>query len=146
MATEIPTRVRKRFWSRVNVGGESECWPFLMSTGNLGYGQIGWAENGKTQMVLAHRVAWELTVGPIPGDLTIDHICRNRICCNPNHLRLLTNEENGRDNGNARKTHCPHGHPYSAENTRLDRHGHRYCKTCHRASSAARSAKKAGGR
>lgn len=127
---DIPERVRERFWSRVDVGDSEECWPFLMSIGSHGYGQIGWSANGKNRMVLAHRAAWVLNVGPIPDGLTVDHLCRNRPCCNPSHLRLLTNVENARDNGNARKTHCPSGHEYSADNTYINPIGHRSCRLC----------------
>ena len=91
-------------------------------------------------MVLAHRLAYELTIGDIPGDLTVDHLCRNRRCCNPAHLRLLTNEENGKLNGQAVQTHCHNGHEFSPENTRLNSRGHRTCRACERAYAASRRA------
>jgi HNH endonuclease len=83
-------------------------------------------------MVLAHRVAFSLWVGPIPEGMTVDHICRNRKCQNPNHLRLLSNLDNARDNGQSRKTHCPRGHEYSPENTWVDPDGARRCRECAR--------------
>lgn len=137
--TEIPERVRKRFWSRVAVRSEAECWPWRLSLGSHGYGQVGWRDGDHTVMVLAHRAAWELTVGPIPDDLTIDHVCRNRRCCNPGHLRLLTNVENARDNGMARRTQCPAGHPYDHVNTYIDANGHRSCRACPRERRRARA-------
>lgn len=139
-ASEIPEDVRLRFWSRVAVRSDGECWPWRLSLGSHGYGQIGWQNAEGRDMLLAHRVAWVLTVGPIPGDLTIDHLCRNRRCCNPNHLRLLTNEENGRLNGNAVKTHCKNGHEFTEANTRVDRHGHRSCISCQADRNAQRKA------
>jgi hypothetical protein len=109
-------------------GGLNACWPWLLSTGGHGYGQ---GFDGTT-VRLAHRLAWLAWVGPIYDGMTIDHLCRNRVCCNPAHLRLLSNEENGRLNGNAVKTHCKRGHPFDAENTRINRRGHRICRACHR--------------
>lgn len=115
------------WWSKViKTDDESDCWLWSQSKGSHGYGQT-W--DGVT-VRLAHRVAWVLTHGPIPDDLTVDHICRNRTCCNPAHLRLLTNLVNATDNGQGRKTHCPSGHEYAGENLYVDPHGHRRCRTC----------------
>ena len=117
-----------RFWSQVDKRGPGECWPWRKSVGSHGYGQT-W--DGIT-VRLAHRCAWTLTFGPIPTDLTIDHACRTPRCCNPEHLRLMTNLDNATSNGNKVKTHCIHGHEFSPENTRLDGRGHRRCLTCAR--------------
>lgn len=131
----IPDRVLPRFCAYVDQSDTFGCWPWTRSVGSHGYGQIGWQlGGGRNTMVLAHRVAWWLAHGPIPDGLTIDHRCRNRRCCNPAHLRLLTNVENARDNGNARKTHCPRNHPYDEVNTLIDRKGHRACRACRRKS------------
>lgn len=117
------------FWDKVEKGDDVECWPWKQSTASHGYGQT-W--DGK-HVLLAHRVAWALYHrSHVPGELTVDHVCRNKVCCNPAHLRLLSNIENARDNGQSRKTHCPSGHPYSGANLRVNRHGHRFCRTCAR--------------
>ena len=100
------------------------------STGSHGYTQIGWSEGGKTRMALGHRVSWEMHYGPIPVDMTIDHICRNRRCGRIDHLRLMTNKENASMNGNAIKTHCKRGHEFNDTNTYVDRRGHRRCRAC----------------
>lgn len=118
------------FWSRVDIGEADECWLWKLSCGSHGYGQT-W--DGET-VLLAHRVAWVLTNGAIPDGLTIDHLCRVRRCVNPGHLRLLTNVENARLNGNAMKTHCKRGHEFTAENTRRNDKGHRWCRACQRLS------------
>lgn len=116
------------WWAKVNrTGDELECWPWSRSVGSHGYGQT-W--DGIT-VRLAHRVAWSLTHGPIPEGMTVDHICRNRRCCNPAHLRILTNLDNATDNGQGRKTHCPKGHPYSGDNLYVQpSNGSRHCRTC----------------
>lgn len=69
-----------RFWEKVDKSGE--CWLWTAYTTKKGYGQthIG----GKTKY--AHRVAYELSVGPIPDGKELDHLCRNRACVNPDHL------------------------------------------------------------
>src|ERR1017187_5210266 len=81
-----------RFWPKVDRRGPEECWPWLASKQNMGYGQVR-AETERT-MILAHRVAYELLIGPIPLGLTLDHLCRNRGCVNPTHLEPVTLREN----------------------------------------------------
>ncbi len=127
-----PGRVIARLLAKVAPVEETGCIVSLYSTGSHGYSQIGWHENGQRRMALGHRVAWEAAYGPIPGDLTIDHLCRNRRCVNVEHLRLLPNVVNASLNGNAVKTHCPVGHPYDDENTRRNKRGHRFCRACQR--------------
>jgi hypothetical protein len=102
-AHEVPDRVIERIWTNVDVGGENECWPWKLSLGTHGYGQVGWwvKSMGRSVMTTAHRVVWIASVGPIPAHMTVDHECRNPRCCNPGHLRLKTNPENARDNRQA---------------------------------------------
>lgn len=94
-----------------------------------------------TMNVKSHRYVWEQVNGPIPPNLVIDHQCRNRGCCNVNHLRVVTAKVNGTENVvgsawqlEAAKTHCPQGHPYDAGNTYRDPAGGRRCRTCQRGS------------
>lgn len=130
------------FWTRVDIGEPDACWPWKMSTQPSGYGQT-W--NGE-RVLYAHRVAYELAIGPIPEGLVLDHLCRNRRCVNPAHLEPVTNAENIR-RAAALITHCPYGHEYTPENTRIA--DGRSCKTCHRikalkAKAMKRRAAKAG--
>jgi DNA-binding XRE family transcriptional regulator len=85
---------------------------------------------------MAHRYSYELHKGLIPDGLTIDHLCKIRHCVNPQHLEVVTYQENNhRGNGMSgchfRATHCPKGHPYSGDNlyVRPDGKG-RGCKIC----------------
>lgn len=98
-----------------------------------GYGTLC----SKGRRARAHRVAYELARGPIPPGLVIDHLCRNRACCNPEHLEPVTSRVNilrgeGASARLARATHCVNGHPFSPENTyiRRDRGRERVCRTC----------------
>lgn len=131
-----------RFWVKVHRGAPEECWPWLASGNGKGYGQF--YLHGKS--VLAHRFAYELVVGPIPVGLHLDHLCRMRRCVNPAHLEPVTNRENilrgvGATARNATKMHCPQGHEYTPENTRVYR-DRRNCVTCLEARGRAVSLKK----
>lgn len=118
---------------------EGECWVSDYSVGSHGYAQVGWYVRGQQTMTLAHRVAYLAVNGPIPNDLTVDHICHNRRCINPGHLRLLSNVDNGRGNGQPDKTHCPSGHAYAGPNLYTDPKGHRRCRECARNTYRARA-------
>ena len=81
-----------RFWSKVDVRGPNECWPWTAGTRD-GYGQF--KLGGKNQN--AHRVAYELSVGPISDGLFVCHSCDERACQNPAHFFLGTNTDNMQD-------------------------------------------------
>jgi hypothetical protein len=88
--------------------------------------------------VLAHRAAWEVTFGPIPDGLFVCHSCDTPACVRPDHLFLGTLADNNLDMvGKMRHwkqavTHCPRGHEYTPENTKLNVGGKgRRCRTCH---------------
>lgn len=129
---EIPQRVLDRVPQYTDVRGPDECWPWTLSIGSHGYGQIGWNEGAKHRKTTAHRVAFTAVHGPIPDGLTVDHICHNRRCVNPAHLRLLTRPENASLNSFKLRTHCFEGHPYDEANTVLSQTGARVCLTCRR--------------
>lgn len=113
---------------------ESEpCWEWTAGKRLNGYGRF-WVD-GKN--VSAHRWSYEYFIGPIPEGLQIDHLCRNRECCNPKHLEAVTCQENLlRGNTfaarNSQKTHCKNGHPFDGRNTGTSVRGHRYCRACQR--------------
>lgn len=106
--------VAERLWEKVNIGGPDDCWPFEGKTRcgtNMEYGEI-W-QDGKNALV--HRVAWEVTNGPIPEGLVVRHLCNNPICCNPNHLAVGTQKENIADRDRAGRANPVRGekHPHS---------------------------------
>jgi hypothetical protein len=89
--------------------------------------------DGVARQWRVHRLAYLLFVGPLDDDLTIDHLCKNRACCEPTHLEQITAAENAlRGNGppahNARTRVCVAGH--NDWGVRQGRY--RYCKECAR--------------
>lgn len=92
----IPDRVAERARSKYVADPGTGCMISTYSTASHGYAQIGWNEGGDRVVTLVHRVIWASHHGPIPEHLTVDHMCKNRQCMNIEHLRLLSNFENGR--------------------------------------------------
>ena len=124
-----------------HVEKTENCWNWIGSISTEGYGNLGRNINGKGVNYKAHRYAYQNSVGPIPDGMCLDHICRNRRCVNPAHLRVVTRRENaiqnslGRTAVNAKKTHCPKGHPYDGVYTWPSKKGNRYCLLCRRANN-----------
>jgi hypothetical protein len=91
LSVDMPTE--ERFWCHVDKRGPDDCWNWKASRVK-GYGQIRISE---TEVIRAHRVAWEYTRGPIPDGLFACHKCDNPSCCNPSHLFLGTAQDNADD-------------------------------------------------
>lgn len=123
-----------RFLARIpDEPDEQNCWNWQGGVHASGY--AGFKKNKDHKQQYAHRVSYELFRGPIPDGLTIDHLCRNRGCVNPEHLEAVPIGVNVRRGHNpcarnARKTHCLRGHPLSGDNLIVTRPGHRGCRTC----------------
>lgn len=103
-----------------------ECWPWAGYIDAGGYGRlgVGWA----------HRLTYELEVGPIPPGWQVDHLCRRRDCVNPAHLEAVTQGENLRRQADA-VTRCRRGHEFTDENTYRSKSGRRTCRACRLASN-----------
>lgn len=83
----------ERFWRGVECLGPWDCWPWLRSRQSSGHGRF----SIRGRHMQAHRVAYELTRGPIPDGMLVRHLCSNPPCCNPNHLEIGTQTDNMRD-------------------------------------------------
>lgn len=99
----------ERFWSKIDrSGGPDACWPWMAGRFPSGYGATAMYR----VPYRAHRLAFILTVGPIPARMVICHMCDNPPCCNPRHLWLGTVADNNRDT--AAKGHYPTGDQHPA--------------------------------
>lgn len=137
--------------SRIDVRGKTECWPWRGTLTSTGYGVL--QPNGSTRKLRAHRLVYELFVGPIPDGYDIDHVCHNRDdscdggdncphrrCCNPTHLEPATRGENVRRGVRVRRSAkaCIHGHPRIPANVWVRPDGRMDCAVCARAKNNAR--------
>lgn len=86
--TDRKGTVAERFWECVDKSGD--CWLWTAALKGDGYGSL--LHNGSIKT--AHRVAYELTHGPIPDGLDLDHMCHNKRCVRPEHLRPVTHGQN----------------------------------------------------
>jgi HNH endonuclease len=122
--------VRARFMAKVRQD-QSGCWVWTAASDGDGYG-IFYLQ-GKNPR--AHRVSLMLEGQELPDGMVVDHMCRNRGCVNPAHLRVVDRHTNVHENSlapghlNSLKTTCTRGHPLSGVNLVLDR-GRRRCREC----------------
>lgn len=142
MSRSLLDRIADRF-----VVGD-ECWDWLRPW-KRGYGYI--YHDGRNQP--AHRVIYELLVGPVPPGYELDHLCRNKACVRPSHLEPVLHVDNMRraiphrqdgfrslkehNQRERARTHCKSGHEFTKENTYWRPTGGRDCRTCMRARKLA---------
>jgi len=130
----------ERFLAKIRVedrGYKTACWVWAASKYSDGYGQFGVSPK---HQIGSHRFAYNYWVGPIPDGLELDHLCRVRECCNPEHLEPVTHKVNMLRGLAAEvtirrqrsKSHCPYGHPYAGHNLYLTSNGWRQCRACSR--------------
>jgi HNH endonuclease len=126
-------QLTERFWAKVAKG--DGCWEWQAGKDKNGYGQFTVYPPRRT--LRAHRVAYEMEVGPIPDGLMVLHRCDNPSCVRPDHLFTGDAKANSEDmlskgryrNPNAEKQSCKRGHPFTQENTYTNRPG-RQCRAC----------------
>jgi len=92
----------ERFWAKVDISGD--CWNWTAYKNGQGYGRI--IVDGKVRF--AHRVGYEMEVGPIPDGMVIDHICHNEACVKPSHLRACTLKQNNENRPQVTRTASGH--------------------------------------
>ncbi len=96
-----------RFWSKVEVMGEDDCWEWKSPSIAAGYGVIFTIKDDRYVGIASHRCSWELHYGPIPDSEHVLHRCDNGLCVNPRHLFLGSNADNIKDRvskGRSRKS------------------------------------------
>ncbi len=147
----FPRPIKERLLDLIDK--DRDCWVWTGSTNHAGYGRLttGSRTDNTRRTRSAHRVSYEVFKGEIPDGLTIDHLCRNRKCINPEHLEAVTIKENIH-RGNplwkqeSARTHCPKGHEYTEDNIYryATKHGGfcRNCKTCMKARTKRRYAER----
>ena len=113
------------------------CWGWTGHKDASGAGRICFEGKNK----VAYRFYYQMKVGPVKEGLFLDHICRNRECIRPDHLRQVTPHFNAVMNStsrsalNAVKTHCSRGHEFNEENTTIYLYRgnkRRICRPCTR--------------
>jgi len=112
----------------VPVKNPEGCWLWTGSKTKKGYASCRYEDHTG----IVHRLVYESFTGPIPVEMEIDHLCRMRHCVNPAHLEAVTHIENLRRGESywRNRTHCSHGHAYTAENTYITSSGTRACRAC----------------
>ena len=142
---DLTMRLREQFDAQYEIT-EDGCWLWTGPQFNNSRGHPYGRMRIMGGSIRAHQLSYELLVGPILDGLEIDHLCKNCLCVNPSHLEPVTHRENVlRGDGfaarNARKTHCPKGHPYDENNTMIS-NGGRDCRECGRTRNRQRQARR----
>ena len=138
MSGPTEEKYRIRFWKKVAVGAEDECWLWTAAASSTGYGQMKYWK----KICGAHRLAYLFSIGPIPEGLVVMHSCDNPACVNPAHLSVGTHKDNIEDrdrkgrwsNQNVNKIECKRGHPLVGYNVKWMPDNSRTCRICHNAS------------
>lgn len=143
--------IEDRFWEKVNKDGPipehrpdlGPCWVWMDAPMPNGYGRIFVSKTPTRIETYAHRLSYQLLVGPIPDGLTIDHLCRNRMCVNPDHLEPVTHQVNffrGMHPSSivSRSDFCSKGHERTEANVYVTPAGYKQCRVCNRQHASRR--------
>lgn len=134
MANTIAHRIAKN-----TIISDRGCWEWQGRKDRDGYGVVWVSYSGKRKLRFTHRMSYETHVEPIPSGLEIDHLCLNKACCNPEHLEVVTTQENTRrrDIAHEYDKYCRNGHERTIENTYISRSGMRSCRICRKLATRA---------
>ena len=136
LAKKIPLFDHCKFFKYISVNKETLCWEWLGALSRKGYGNMRVTTSEDSRAFYAHRLSLALFGKGLDRKLRVDHMCKNRKCVNPDHLRevsqLVNTLENSNNVGalNKSKTHCKYGHEFFGENLTLGKNGRRLCKKC----------------
>jgi hypothetical protein len=114
-----------RFEAQIVPSEDGDCWLWIGAVSASGYGNF----KAAGRQTSPHRWSYEYHIAEIPAGLTLDHLCRVKVCVNPYHLEPVSRGENTR---RAQiKTHCWRGHELSPENRYLiPSTGKTACRPC----------------
>ena len=136
--TSHPTRPAiERFQEKVQISetlfyNGSPCWEWTgCRSKTTGYGQFKPDGRRGAKLSSPHRFSYEYHIGPIPDGQEVDHLCKVRHCCNPQHLEAVTVQVN-RKRRNEDQTHCKWGHELTDDNVYMNPKGARMCRECNR--------------
>lgn len=116
--------------------GRREARMLTPVTGKRGYLVVTLSREGRCRPHPIHRIVAEAFLGPRPDGMEVCHSDGSRLNNSVGNLRYGTSSQNKLDavthgtHVNARKTHCPKGHPYAGPNLIVDSDGKRRCRTC----------------
>lgn len=130
-------RDRKERFDEKWTSDVSGCWLWTAGLDKDGYGTFSIRLENRDRSRRAHRISYELYVGPIPDGLVIDHLCCIRNCVNPKHLEPVTVQENTLRGTSAaglvaRLGVCCRGHDMLGDNVYVSPGGERQCRECKR--------------
>lgn len=138
----LPAKDLTRIFSKIKTVPTASCWLWTGCIDQAGYGTVSY----RGKMYKTHRFLYAWLVGAVPSyvhgqsNAEIDHLCRNRACCNPVHLELVSHRENTYRGVSfsaiyAKQDACKNGHAFTLENTRYSRK-QRVCRACEREAGA----------
>jgi len=140
---KIPDKIHylvKQFMRLVVIDNhQSDCWGWRGCINNKGYSILHY--HNRKQM--AHRISYQIFHGKILDDLDIDHLCRNPVCSNPDHLEPVTHQENTlRGDRSLSRSYCKNGHALKGKNLIISSGNKaKLCRICERARTRIKRAK-----